>query len=170
MIDLQLDNAAALAVLDGLLARLDDTETPLREIGEDLTESTKRRFGTSTAPDGTAWAPNKQSTIDAYLGKFGGSFKKDGTVSKKGAARSAAKKPLIGETRTLSTTLHYVLSGDDSVAIGSALPYAAMANFGGKKSEFPQLWGDIPAREFLGLSAEDGTSIMATLEHHLLGD
>lgn len=29
------------------------------------------------------------------------------------------------------------------------MQYAAMQQFGGKKSEFPHLWGDIPARPFL---------------------
>ncbi len=33
--------------------------------------------------------------------------------------------------------------------------YAAMQNFGGTKAEFPNLWGDIPARPFFP-NAEQG--------------
>lgn len=170
MITTQIDDRELVVFIDQLLSRVENFEPALREIGEDLTESVKLRFASTTAPDGSPWAPNKQSTIDAYLGQYAGSFKKDGSQSKKGAARSAAKKPLTGETKALGTTIHYVLdSGNDAVAVGSALPYAAMANFGGTKAAFPQLWGDIPARIFLGMSETDAANVMGTLERHLFG-
>jgi len=35
------------------------------------------------------------------------------------------------------------------------MEYAAMQQFGGKKSEFAHLWADIPARPFIGLSPAD---------------
>ena len=35
------------------------------------------------------------------------------------------------------------------MTVNSSMDYAAMQQFGGKKSMFPQLWGDIPARPFL---------------------
>ena len=33
--------------------------------------------------------------------------------------------------------------------------YAAMMQFGGQKSEFPQLWGDIPARPYLPMDSNN---------------
>ncbi|WP_219213321.1 phage virion morphogenesis protein [Variovorax boronicumulans] len=158
-----------LVVLDQLLGRMDDMRPALLEIGEDQTQSVKRRFTTATAPDGSAWAPNKQSTMDAYLGLFKGSHKKDGSLSKKGTARTAAKKPGTGETKALQTTINYQLQGADTVAIGSPMVYAAMFNFGGTRSQFPHLWGDIPAREAFGFSDDDRANILNVVESYLLG-
>lgn len=38
---------------------------------------------------------------------------------------------------------------DSSAMVGSNKPYAAMMQFGGERADFPQLWGDIPARPFV---------------------
>lgn len=55
------------------LARLQGAATDLRplmqEIGEQLAESTKRRFDTATAPDGSVNRPGA-STIDARRGEW----------------------------------------------------------------------------------------------------
>ncbi|RMT61668.1 hypothetical protein ALP29_00228 [Pseudomonas syringae pv. avii] len=45
-------------------------------------------------------------------------------------------------------------SDDSSALVGSNKPYAAMMHFGGDQSEFPHLWGDIPARPYLPMDAE----------------
>ncbi|EKT4470005.1 phage virion morphogenesis protein [Pseudomonas putida] len=43
---------------------------------------------------------------------------------------------------------------DSSALVGSNKVYAAMMHFGGSKEEFPNLWGDIPARPYLPMDAE----------------
>jgi phage virion morphogenesis protein len=43
---------------------------------------------------------------------------------------------------------------DSSAMVGSNKPYAAMMHFGGDKSDFPHLWGDIPGRPYLPMDAE----------------
>lgn len=43
---------------------------------------------------------------------------------------------------------------DSSAMVGSNKPYAAMMQFGGDKSDFPHLWGDIPGRPYLPMDAE----------------
>ncbi|WP_207848894.1 MULTISPECIES: phage virion morphogenesis protein [unclassified Pseudomonas] len=43
---------------------------------------------------------------------------------------------------------------ESSALVGSNKPYAAMMHFGGDKSDFPHLWGDIPSRPFLPMDAE----------------
>lgn len=43
---------------------------------------------------------------------------------------------------------------DSSALVGSNKPYAAMMQFGGSKSDFPHLWGDIPGRPYLPMDAE----------------
>lgn len=170
MFSIKVTDRQVLEALHGLVKRGQNLEPAMREIGEDITESTKRRFATATDPDGTPWAPNStETTIPRYLGAFGGSHKKDGTLSKSGAARSAAKKPLTGETKALQTTINYQLDGPNSVRIGSPMVYAAMQQFGGTKAEFPHLWADIPARPFLGISEADKTNILDIVGSYLMG-
>ncbi|NBB09335.1 phage virion morphogenesis protein [Pseudomonas sp. SLFW] len=43
---------------------------------------------------------------------------------------------------------------DSSALVGSNKPYAAMMQFGGDQSDFPHLWGDIPARPYLPMNAD----------------
>lgn len=43
---------------------------------------------------------------------------------------------------------------DSSALVGSNKPYAAMMQFGGSQTEFPHLWGDIPARRYLPLAVD----------------
>ena len=160
------DDAQVLAALQRLRARTDNLAPVLKAIGEDLVESTKQRFGSSTAPDGTPWAPNSQVTISRYLGLSRGNFKKDASLSKKGEARQSSKKPLTGETGALAGQIHYQVTGN-VLEVGSSMEYAAMQQFGGKKADFPNLWGDIPARPFLGLSAGDIAGIEQTVLDYL---
>jgi phage gpG-like protein len=42
-----------------------------------------------------------------------------------------------------------------------------MQQFGGSKSEFPHLWGDIPERPFLGISDDDRSNILDIVQSHL---
>ena len=165
---IELTNRSGLDYLQGMLDRAKNFRPVLAEIGEDQTESTKRRFSTAKAPDGTPWAQNSATTIARYGDLF--ARKKDGTRSKKTEAKIAGKKPLTGETRALATTINYQVLGDNEVGIGSPMVYAAMQQFGGKKSDFPHLWGDIPARPFLGASEADKVNIADLVGSYMLGE
>ncbi|WP_432724193.1 phage virion morphogenesis protein [Jeongeupia wiesaeckerbachi] len=44
--------------------------------------------------------------------------------------------------------------GHDYALVGSNKVYAAMQQFGGDKADFPNLWGDVPARPFLPIDAD----------------
>lgn len=116
MIAIEIDDREVLAVLQELSRRGANLAPAMHAIGNDMVESTKRRFATSSALDGTPWAANSEVTLLQYLGLYAGSHKKDGSLSKKGAARAGGKKPLIGETKRLSTTIDY------QVVDGSARP------------------------------------------------
>lgn len=142
--------------LSQVLRKVSDTRPILADIGELLMETTKRRFSLSTAPDASKWARNSKVTIDRYLGLF----------KTKKASRSASKKPLIGETKSLMTTIYYQV-GPGAVRIGSPMIYSAMQQFGGTRAKYPNLWGDIPARPFLGLSADDRASIVDIVQGYL---
>lgn len=169
MITIDIDSRSVLDALNALQRRVGDMTPAMQDIGEHLTETSKRRFDTSTAPDGRRWAPNTQTTLLRYLGGYKGSYAQSGKLTSRGAARVASKKPLIGESRSLMSTLNYQ-ADRHSVAVGSPMEYAAVQQFGAKKRAFGRApWGDIPARPFLGVSDEDERSILDILQGYMAG-
>lgn len=144
MADIEINDDEILSALRRLQGEVGNIRPALVEIGEDLIDSTKQRFSTSTAPDGSHWALN--SVLSTLLYKEG-------------------DKPLV-DGGTLSEQIFYNSTGD-MLEVGSTMEYAAMQQFGGAKEEFPQLWGDVPARPFLGVSEEDGGNILALLQRHI---
>lgn len=156
-----------------LLRGLQNPRPALKAIGELVMESTKERFALSQDPYGKPWAANADSTLAAYLHRDGKSFTKKGQVSARGKRLLAAKKPLIGQSKSLSTQFAYRVAGN-GVEIRSTMVYAAMQQFGGQKSRFPHLWGDIPARPFFpdaqrGLPPALAQRIESVLAEAILG-
>ena len=49
-------------------SRVQNLRPLLLEIGEDMTESTKQRFVSTTDPEGNQWAKNSQVTLDKKHG------------------------------------------------------------------------------------------------------
>jgi phage virion morphogenesis protein len=174
-IRIEVDSKPVLKALQHMIDAGRDLAPALEEIGEHLKETTKRRFGASTGPpDGERWPANSDVTLQRYLDMFKGSRKKDGDLSKKGAQRVGAKKPLIGETGNLSLTIAYVVRGN-TLEVGSPEIYAGVQQFGAKQGAFgsnrrgaPIPWGDIPARPFLGLSSDDERMVLDVISDHLL--
>ena len=191
MIKIEITDSGVLDAFNRLIAFGESPRGVLEAIGEKVIDFTKQRFELSVDPYGNPWTPNSRVTLEALLnsqsGKFvkfshlgtknekwsrigvkKGYFKKDGTLGKKGQDLMMGKKPLIGESKSLSTQFSYRVTGDHSVTIFSSMAYAAMQNFGGTKAEFPNLWGDIPARPFFpnteqGLPADLSEDIMNVL-------
>lgn len=168
-----LDDKEVRAALTRLAQQLADPTPAMKEIGELLLASTKDRFKTSTAPDGTPWAANSALTLARYLSKTKGNYKKDGDLSSKGKKRLAAKPPLIGQSKSLSTQFA-VQASRDQVTLSTNVEYAAVQQFGAKQGAFgrdkrnhPLPWGDIPARPFLGFSEADKAGILAILSEYL---
>lgn len=144
---------AVMAMLTQLRDRTDDMSPVLRTIGEDVTERIKQRFATATGPDGVPWRPNTQATLMRYLGKKGGFSKKTGKIGAKGKGLAISKKPLHGESGDLARQIFpQVIS--DSVMVKSSMIYAAMQQYGGSKGQFPNLWGNIPARPFFPVTPD----------------
>ncbi len=157
---IRLESTRVLDVLARVAAGVRKPAPLYKAIGEDLVASTKARFATSTAPDGSRWAPNSQATFEAYLARFTKTTRKDGRLNAKGVSVVMGKKPLVGESHQLGKQIYYQLTAN-GLEVGSPMEYAAMQQFGGSKAEFPHLWGDIPARPFLGLSTEDEDNIVS---------
>ncbi len=169
MITITLESGPLRREIARLGRRLGDLTPVMQDIGELLVESTRRRFATSTAPDGRRWAPNRPSTLERYLARYKGSYTKAGRLSARGTDRVLAKRPLIGESRRLSSEIFYRADAT-GVTIASGLRYAAVQQFGAQRGQFGQTargapipWGRIPARPFLGLSAQDRTDLADTL-------
>lgn len=172
MFTIEVNNAAVQSALNRLLQEGQDMSPVLHAIGEDIAARAKMRFQTLTSPDGKPWATNKPSTIEAYIRAKGGFSQKTGKLLKKGQAMAMGKRPLQGESGDLARQINYALTGN-SVTVTANPIYAAIQQFGGKKSEFPHLWGDIPARPFLPVT-QDGRlypdeerDIVATINAHL---
>ena len=168
-ITVELDIAPVIARLDELLRRLGPggLQAPLAEIGEDLVESTKQRFATSTAPDGSRWAPNSMATIMGMLEGSSGNFRKDGRLNKKGAARVINKKPLV-EMGYLQDSIRPQIEGDSLFVgtnrlLGEKNPVSAAVHQFGSKD------GSIPARPFLGADDDDVRAMLDVLERYLFG-
>jgi len=173
-IRITIDDQTVLAALRRLMAAARAPRPALAAIGEALAETTKRRFAAGRGPDGQAWAANTEVTVARHLARFSGTRRKrDGTLTKKGERLRAAKRPLVGETKRLSSEIHHVTSAQ-AVEIGSSLVYAAVQQFGAKKGAFGKTsrgasipWGDIPARPYLGLDDRDRNLVVRIVQRHL---
>jgi len=74
MIRIDIDDREVKQALQTLQRRLGDMTPAMEDIGELMIKITEQRFVTSTAPDGSRWAPNSPATIMHYLRAKGGAF------------------------------------------------------------------------------------------------
>lgn len=141
-------------MLRQLVHQVGSAASILPALGEDMMERTKQRFASGTAPDGQRWIANTRTTLMRYLQQKNGFSKKTGKIGAKGRTLAISKKTLVGLSGNLAKEIFYDVA-DDSLTLGSIMRYAAMQQYGGKKSQFRQLWGDIPARPFLPIDAQN---------------
>ena len=148
------DGTAAIEHLSGLVDAINDPSPLLAELGEYGLRSTRARFKTQTAPDGTAWA-----ALQPW-------YQKD---------KRRNKNRILTLNGYLRGQMTWQLVGDRTVEIGSNLPYAAVHQFGAtikpRAAKVLMFRGHaaksvtIPARPYLGLSDEDRSEIVGrTLE------
>lgn len=139
--------------------RLANMEPAYQDIGEQLVLSTKKRFAEGRAPDGSAWAPKKPSTIEHY----------------RRLGHPADPRPLHGPSKRLSNEIA-AFANAAGVEVGSNLIYSGVMQEGAAKGAFgttsrgrPIPWGTIPARVWLGLSDQDERDILDIVDEHLGG-
>lgn len=130
------------------MARLENLDKSglLEAIGAELESQTRRRIQEEKkSPDGEDWA--EWSATHA-------------------ATRHGGQSLLQGEGNLLDS-IQFVVTGDQ-VEVGSNMVYAGVMQYGAKQGEFgrssrngPIPWGDIPAREYLGISDENAADIVA---------
>lgn len=144
MIEVKIDDTQITRALQELQQAAGDLSPAFREIAEVLIESTKQRFSDGSGPDGQPWADNAPVTVE----------------------RKGRNKPLV-DGGNLQQQFAKNIIGGHTLEIFNTLEYAAMQQFGGTKAEFPHLWGDIPARPFMGLSGEDEDAVLTIIRDHL---
>jgi phage virion morphogenesis protein len=138
-IELSIANFAEVeAAFRELQDKLTDLTPFFQDIGEALLNSTRERFRTQTAPDGTPWA----ALTTGYR-----------TRKKKN------QNLILTLNGYLRGTLN-VRAGPKEVRIGTPLIYGATHQFGRPEK-------NIPARPFLGLSTDDETMILDALNDWL---
>jgi phage gpG-like protein len=158
----------------GVLNKIAQSFTPagmrpaMKEIGEELSESTRRRFETRTGPEGHRWKALKEGTVLARLAKISGAYsQKTGRISTKGAVSAMNMKPLI-DTGELSRRIrHQITDGGAGVEIGTNRTFSEGRNVGAEVHQFGTQDGHIPARPFLGLSTKDKTTVLDILNELL---
>lgn len=140
-LDIQVDDRDILAGLNALDANLEDFQPAFADMGEHLLLSHQQRWDQAQAPDGTPWEP----------------------LSADYAARKARKYPnagiLVGPGPQHLMDLHYN-AGAAGLDFGSDKIHAATHQFGADDR-------NIPARPYLGISADDEAELLAIAEEHL---
>lgn len=146
-----IENDEITAALDRVSAALTDTTPLMQDLGEYFVKSTTDRFPTGRAPDGSVWAPKSPVTIARQGGR---------------RTNRLDTRPLFGPSGALSSTIRYEPQ-PNQVEWGSPMIYAAVQQFGAAQGAFGQTsrggpipWGNIPARPFLGISAEDQVAVL----------
>ncbi len=170
----ELNSAETQARLVELLARLSDLTPFMNNVGDALVISTKERFRNQTDPEGSAWVPLSPAYARAKLKRRKGI---DG-----------------GRILTMSGDLGgniFAQPGPTEVRVGSSLDYAAIHQLGGtirkaagsrsmvgRRFAKPGSAGSrevgigahsiaIPARPYLGVSAEDEADIFSLATHYM---
>lgn len=150
---IEVKDQAVRDVLAKLSQRAGGLSPVLQVIGSDITERTKRRFETSTGPDGAKYKPNSAATLGMLAARLGGQkskVKKDGSLNAAGQRSLANKKPLI-DLGDLMNGIYPQVTGN-TLTVGSPEPYAAIQQFGGRAGRGGKV--NIPARPFLPVRAD----------------
>lgn len=131
--------------LNQLTERAGNLQPAFEDIGEMLLLSHFERWGREESPDGTPWAPLNED------------YRK---------RKKRNQGNILRLYDHLRDTLAYQASPSE-LLFGSNRVYAAIHQFGGSPDMKPAL-AAIPAREHLGLTEDDQTSVLDILELYLL--
>lgn len=167
MLIVELNSTVASDAIRRAILELTDAKPLFTDIREYMIEATRKRFMVGEAPDGSKWAPKRQSTLDHYKRLGYGSIDR--------------LRPLVGPGRRLSREINGKgaegLAGQafsHGAVIGSALIYSAVMQEGAEKGAFGKdrrghmvPWGRIPARVWLGISSQDEKAIVQIAEDRL---
>ncbi len=139
----KMDLGPFLGAVGKAIGEISDTQCLAEAIGAALVSGTQDRFEAGEAPDGTPWAPTKRGgQILVDKGKLEGSV---------GYEASPAM----------------VVVGTNDVRAGTHQHGAKQGAYGTSKRGGPLPWGDIPKREFIGISEADEQESKACVLRHI---
>ncbi len=139
----KMDLGPMVAAFGLAVGEIADTQRLAEEIGEVLVSGTQDRFEAGKAPDGSDWAATKR----------GGQILVD----------TGALKSSIG----YEASPQMVAVGTSDVKAGTHQFGAPKGSYGTSKRGGPLPWGDIPKREFIGISEADGKEAQACCLRHV---
>jgi len=171
MIRIELNDDAVTTALARLSTHLGDTTDVMNDIGRLLVASTKERIAAGKTPEGTAFAPRSLATLARYdaLGKkYGPPLNVSGEMRQTIFHSYGPDQAEVGSNAIQSAVMQF---GAAQGAFGARMGRTRPTEKRPKSQDyfFPIPWGDIPARPFLGISEEDRTGIIATIEEWLDG-
>jgi phage virion morphogenesis protein len=143
----------------------EDRARLLGGIGVEMEAQTQERFDTQQSPEGASWKALAQKTLDYYASK----------------GLLGARSILVGEGYLRDSITSEVTGGAWAVLVGATMEYAAVHQFGAEikpksaKALFVPGYGylmkaTIPARPYLGVSADDTKAIESAVAAFLAGN
>jgi phage virion morphogenesis protein len=144
-VTINVDDQQILAALRQLTVIANNLAPVFPEIGEQLKINATERFVQQVDPDDNPWHELSDVTK---------------------ARKTQNTNKILVESTDLMRLLRYQINGDD-LEFGTDRIYGAMMQFGGTKAQYSHLWGDIPARPYLGISNKDKTDVLTILSRHI---
>ncbi len=178
-IRIEYDDTQVRAALNRLLRAGKDFSPVMKAIAGHLEAGVEQRFAKQTAPDGTAWAKLKPSTVARRKKKGKGAtpiLEEDGGLRQSITSDYDATSAIVGTNLVYATTHQF---GAKKGKFGSYIlqkaiggrrlsgSLAVLSARQGNAQRVPIPWGDIPARPFLGVSDADRDNILETINRHL---
>lgn len=172
------------------LADLGDTREVLPKLGEYLQRATQGRFKSQTAPDGTPWAPlqpayarskkyqkDKILTLRGYLRSTIRYQVEDAQSVSVGTDRPYGRIHQLGGTIDFAARSRLVRLRKVRIKREDGTGYTAIRFAKAKHKRVEQKWGtnatgwqvNMPARPYLGVSAEDETALADILRDWAAG-
>lgn len=137
------------AALSEFIGRAENLTPALNDLGEYLVGKTRKRFDTSTAPDGTKWAPLADKTKKA---------KQRRATTGKPYRTKAEPSAILKDTFTLRDSITYQVS-TTTLRVGTNIEYGIY-----HQPEEPRT--RIPRRAFLGLDDADQAEAVEIFRDH----
>lgn len=142
-LEVKIDDGASPSLLN-IAKRIQNLNPALDEIGASQVTEVQDRFEHEKGPDGKAWKPLSEVTL---------------------GQRRAPSPRILRLTGNLYDSITHQVVSMQGVRVGTNRRYGRIHQLGGKAGRGKQV--EIPARPYLGLSAEGEKEILAILSDHV---
>lgn len=151
MIGVDINDQEARDLINELKRRMGNLTPVMEAVGQIIQSGTQQRFVDQRGPDGSPWDALSPVTL----------------ARRRKAGRGAQ---ILRDTGRLMNSISYKVTGD-SVKVFTNVIYAGTQQLGARQGAYraspPVPWGNIPARPFLGYSADDNAAVIEVLQGYL---